>query len=285
MATIRVIKTRIKAVGTIKKIANALEVVSLTRLRRIEAMTLQAKAYFDTIRELVGSVSEHLVYEAHPLLRPRKEVKKIGLIIITSDKGLCGSFNANIYREINTLQSNYPRHGVEFIAIGRKGATFTKRKGWRITKEYFSTLKDHDYIQSAAEISAYAAQAFLAKDIDEFHILFNEFRQHLLGKARLLKLLPLKVEGFTVKRVRDYIYEPSPYRVLDRMLQEYLSNQIAQAILESGAAEEMARMVAMKQACDSADEAIEKMSLQYHKARQAQITKELVEIATAAEVA
>jgi F-type H+-transporting ATPase subunit gamma len=284
MPNVRAIKTRIDAIAKIKKIANAIQVVALTRLRQVEQRTVNAKAYFDIIRELVFDMAKNLIYEAHPLLKPRKQIKRMAVIMITSDKGLCGGFNANIFKNFKEFISDKPSGDIDVYCVGKKGTGFLKRKGIKAHKEYSSSIKNNDYINTAAEIINEVSLKFLGKEADEVYILYNRFKMHVLGTANMLKILPVRTEDFSIKRVRDYIYEPTPYIALERILKEYMINQLAQAILESSASEEMARMMAMKQACDNADKTIEKLNLKYHKARQAQITRELVEIAAASEV-
>jgi len=284
MATPREIKLRIGAVEKIRKIASALEVVSLTRLRRIETKTEKAGRYFDSIRELAFDISNNLVYEAHPFLRarPEEKIKRRAIIAVSSDKGLCGDFNTNITREINLLLSEKNGAGLVVFAIGKKAGSFLRRKGLAPKAEYASSSKDIDYMNVGSEIAAMVADMFLKKDIDEAVIIYNRFKRQFLGRPRRLRILPLKIKGFSIKRVRDYMYEPGPYAVLDRLLMRYIANQIGQVILESGAAEEMARMLAMKKARDNAEEAIGALNRTYHKQRQMRITRELIDIATAA---
>lgn len=282
MATLRDIKVRIGAIKKIEKIANALQIISLTRLRKIEAKTESARYYFDAIRNLAFDISNNLVYEAHPFLRPRKVIKKCALLVLSSDKGLCGDFNTNIERELENLLSKNAEKELIAVSIGKKGCYFLKKEKVEVKKEYNSSMRSIDYLKVGREITGYLAEMFLKREIDEVTVIYNQFKKQFLGKSRTLAILPFKIEGFLVKRVRDYIYEPTPYLVLEELLKEYIANQIAQVILESNAAEEIARMLAMKQARDNADEAIEKLTLTYHKQRQMSITRELIDITTAA---
>ncbi len=282
MPTLREVKTRIQAVKKIERIATALEVVSLTRLKKIEAKTERARVYFDVIRELAFDISQNLVYEAHPFLKERTKIKNYCLIVVSSDKGLCGEFNANIARELKNLLQKPDAELIHTISIGKKGTQALKKLGVKTQKEYNSSLRNMDYLERSSEIASSIADLFLQRKIDKVVNVYNEFKKQFLGKPKVLKILPLKLEGFSIKRVRDYIYEPSPYSVLEELLKEYLANQIGQVILESNAAEEIARMLAMKKARDNADEAIKGLNLSYHKQRQMRITRELIDIATAA---
>lgn len=283
MPTLREIKSRIEAVKKIEKITNALEIVALTRLRKIEAKTEKARDYFNAIRNLTFDISRNLIYEAHPFLKARRMIKKEFFLVATSDKGLCGDFNTNMERELRAVLSDKKDVKISVISLGRKGSIFLKKMGIKTESEYRSSLKNADYVKLGAEIGSYIAEKFLKREIDEASIIYNQFKRQFLGKPRILKILPLKIEGFSVKRVKDYIYEPEPYSVLEALLREYIANQIGQVILESNAAEEIARMLAMKQARDNAEEAIDKLGLSYHKQRQMRITRELIDIATAAE--
>ncbi len=282
MATAREIKSRIGAIEKIKKIASALEIVALTRLRKIEEKTERARHYFDVIRELAFDISKNLVYEAHPFLRPRKEIKKYAVIILSSDKGLCGDFNTNIERNFKSFLSGRAGREVIAVSIGRKGSAFLRKIGVHAISGYNSSLKSIDYARLGLEVTNRLSEMFLKREIDEVVVVYNQFKKQFLGRPRIFSILPLKMEGFSVRRVRDYEYEPAPYAVLETLLKEYMANQIGQIILESNAAEEIARMLAMKNARDNADETINTLNLSYHKQRQMRITRELIDITTAA---
>jgi len=227
-------------------------------------------------------VSNNLIYEAHPFLRERKQKKNTAVILITSDKGLCGNFNANIFNAFRENFLDYSGREITGISVGKKGEGFLRRNNIKtIGLEFTSSSRSNDYIDIAVKITEEVARLYLEREIDELVVIYNKFKLQFLGKASVAKLLPIKLEGFKVKRVRDYIYEPTAYALLDKLLKEYLINQIGQTILESITSEEMARMLAMKQACDNANEVINKLNLSYHKARQANITRELIEITTA----
>jgi len=282
MATPKEIKLRIGAVEKIKKIASALEVVAFTRLKKIEEKTENARHYFDAIHELAFDMSKNLLYEAHPFLRARKEIKNYVAIVLSSDKGLCGDFNTNIERNFKIFLSKKQNHKGLAISVGKKGASFLKKAGVDVLNEYNSSLRSINYAGVSIDITNRLSNMFLKREIDEVVVVYNQFRRQFLGKPRIFRLLPLKIESFSVRRVRDYEYEPAPYMVLETLLKEYMANQLTQVILESNAAEEIARMLAMKKARDNADETINELNLQYHKQRQMRITRELIDITTAA---
>jgi len=279
MPTLKSIKNRITSIEKIRKIANAMEVVALTRLRRIERKTEDARGYFDMIRNLMYDVAKNLIYEAHPFLIERKQIKKTAVILIASDKGLCGNFNTTISNAFEGFLSNSLNKDIIGISVGKKAEGIFKRHNIEMAEPAIpSSLKSQDYIETSVGIVEKVSGMYIEKTIDELVIIYNKFKLQFLGKAETIRLLPLKLEGFRIKRVRDYIYEPTAYTVWEQLLKEYLVNQIGHIILESNASEEMARMLAMKQARDNANEAIGKLNLSYHKARQANITRELVEI-------
>lgn len=294
MATLRAIKNRITSVEKIRKIANALEIVALTRLRRMQQDTIAARDYFDRIRELLFDMASNINFKSHPFLEgigdyleERRLAKAIGIISIFSDKGLCGDFNANLINRFLGFCSNYKDKRIKVAIIGKKGVRYLKqRKTYEILSSHSVTDKQ-TLEKGILDIAQSLIEGFLRGDIDEIYLLYSKFRLHLLGEVKIIKLLPFvldKVEPQGEEQYhRDYIYEPSAYAVFDSLVREYIVNQIHQGILESRCAEEMSRMLAMKSATDNADEMIGKLRLTYHKSRQAQITKELTEVISAAE--
>ena len=283
MPTLGQIKTRIGAVAKIKKIADAMEIVALTRLRRIQENTVNARSYFNEIRQLLFSLGKSLVFEAHPALRAHKDVKACGLVVISSDRGLCGNFNSNIFKKYREFFSTHRDKKIVVVSIGKKGTNFLKNKE-RVApiKSTASSLKEGS-IDNAAEISKTLLEMYIREEIDELYLIYNQFKLQFLGASMCERLFPLQPVDST-KEVKDYIFEPSPFSVMDSLVKEYISNQIEQAVLESNTAEEMARMLAMKQAKDNARDLTNSLELVYHKTRQAQITRELMDIISAAEV-
>jgi len=265
MANPKRVKNRITAIGKIKKIANALEIVALTRLRRIEISTMAARGYFDRIRDVLFGMAGSINFKFHPFLRARSPVKCVGVIAIFSDKGLCGNFNANVAIKLFEFISKLAGKTVRTVIIGKKGAK---------------------YIKDAS--SASFIEDFLAGTIDEVFLLYSRFRLHLLGEVKIVKLLPVVPDEKAEREdrlARDYIYDPGAFSVFDKLAREYIANQIQHGKLESKCAEEMSRMLAMKSASENADEVLAKLELAYNKDRQASITRELTEIIAAAEAA
>ncbi|MEA3328632.1 MAG: ATP synthase F1 subunit gamma [Candidatus Omnitrophota bacterium] len=280
MATLREIKQKIGSIGKIGRVTNALEIVSLNRIKKIESVTLNCRFYFEKIREVVFGVADNVIYQSHPLLEKR-DIKTTGLIVVASDKGLCGGFNSSIFEKFREFTSSEDLK-IKLVCFGRKGANFFKSGNKTELLRCFNSSIKKEPLADCREIALELSGMFIDKKIDSLHIIYNKFRTHLLGKAVVAQLLPVGLERQKkIKRVRDYRYEPSVGDVLDGLLKEYLVSQIYQTILESNTAEEMARMFAMKQASDNAKEIIDRLILNYHKTRQAVITKEILDIMAA----
>lgn len=296
MSKLSGIKERAGSVEKIKKITGALEVVALTRLRRQQKNTINARPYSQKLREMVFDISGKVAQREHPLLQstvipvPAKagkagihKIRNVNIILITSDKGLCGGFNNNLITKADDFYNKKRHLTLKFIAIGKKGYNFFTSRGAEI-KDYIFNLNRNDEIlrMDIYRLADKLIEEFLAGELDEVHIIHSNFKLQLLGEVKILKLLPIKLEnnpGIGVKR--DYIYEPASFEVFDMLLREYLRNQILHAVIESKTSEEMARMVAMKQATDSADELIKNLMLNFHKERQRAITRELIDIVNA----
>lgn len=273
MATLRAINNRIGGIRKIQRIANALEVVAATKLRRRERLVVASRPYALGLREILENLMKK-AREKHPLMEKRSDGETV-LVVLTSDRGLCGAFNNNVIESVKKLSwTARPK----LIVVGRKGISYFSRKGYHIVAQY-RDLKDEDIGPTTQDITAKIISLYTEEPIKGIVLLYNMFRLHLIGKVSELQLLPVEVEGEETL-LTDYLYEPSPDAVLDKVLSAYIAEEIRQIILESRASEEMARMVAMKIARDNADELIEKLSLDYHKTRQAGITKEMIELAT-----
>ncbi|MEA3560178.1 MAG: ATP synthase F1 subunit gamma [Candidatus Omnitrophota bacterium] len=278
------IKQRINSIGKIGRITSALQIVSLNRIKKIESTTLGCRFYFEKIKEVVFSIGDNTIYQSHALLEKR-DLKTVGLIVVTSDKGLCGGFNSDIFRKFQEFISPLRNVKIKLVCFGRKGIFFFKSENSAELLRSFDSSIKKEPLSNCRDISSELADMFINKKIDSLHIIYSKFRMHLLGKVAVEQLLPVGLKKQKkISRVRDYMYEPCPEVVLDKLFREYLAAQVYQAILESNTAEEMARMFAMKQASDNAKEVIRKLTLSYHKTRQTVITKEILDIITASNV-
>ena len=284
MANLRDIKKRIKSVKNTQQITKAMKMVSAAKLRRAEESVKQARPYANKMLGVLSSLALRADSSAHPLLA-RREVKKVAVIVITSDRGLCGAFNSGIIKKADSFlrlnQMNYEAIGLTIV--GRKAADHYKRNGGQINKEHTNILYGFGY-HTAAGIASDIINAYTNEEVDEVYLLYNEYKSALVQEATMERLLPITpLEGETEMSEVDYIYEPNKDSILEEILPKHVEIQVYRALLESIASEHGARMAAMDSATRNAKEMIGRLTLYYNRARQATITKELVEIVSGAE--
>lgn len=284
MANLRDIKKRIKSVKNTQQITKAMKMVSAAKLRRAEESVKQARPYANKMLGVLSSLALRADSSAHPLLA-RREVKKIAVLVITSDRGLCGAFNSGIIKKADSFlrlnKMNYESIGL--TVVGRKAAEHYKRSGAQISKEHTNILYGFGY-HTAAEIARDIINAYTNEEVDEVYLLYNEYKSALVQEATMERLLPINpLEGETEISAVDYIYEPNKDSILEEILPKHVEIQVYRALLESIASEHGARMAAMDSATRNAKEMIGRLTLYYNRARQATITKELVEIVSGAE--
>ncbi|WP_322795775.1 ATP synthase F1 subunit gamma [Tepidiforma sp.] len=283
MATIRQLRRRIQSVKNTAKITNALQLVAASKMRRAQDRALQAKPYSEKLRTVIAGLAAAMVdpeRPAHPLLVTR-EVKNIGLLHITPDRGLCGGLNANLNRSAGTWVA-MQHEPVDVVAVGKKGRDFFIRAHVHVVAE-FTELGDYPAQSDAASIARLIMNDYLEGVIDRVYISYPEFVSTAVQRPVIRQLLPIEPpqmaegddgEGFA----QDYIFEPSPQEVLAQLLPRYVEMQVYEAILQNAASFQSAQMVAMKNATDNANEITRELTLTYNKARQEQITKELLDI-------
>jgi F-type H+-transporting ATPase subunit gamma len=282
MASLKSIKKRIGSVKNTMQITKAMKMVSAAKLRRAQENVIAARPY----AKKLGSVLEKLAVSGgaadHPLLQREKTGKAL-LIVITSDRGLCGGFNAAICkfaeRFIKENSAELPQ--LSLMTIGRKGFEYLKNRA-NVAKNHTNVLSNLNY-QTAALIAQEVIGGYLAGDYSEVHLLFNAFKSVMSQDLTCVRLLPITPPGHEEEFRPEAIYEPSKEDLLTELLPKHIEVQIFQALLESLAAEHGARMTAMDSAAKNATEMIGKLTLQYNRARQAAITKELLEIISGAE--
>jgi F-type H+-transporting ATPase subunit gamma len=288
MANLRAIRKRIGSVKSTQQITKAMKMVSAAKLRRAQDAITAARPYARKLREVVQALSGRAGADAHPLLTSREEVRRLGLLVVTSDRGLCGSFNSGLLRTVQRFlrEDGAGYEEVVIHVVGRKGRDFFRRRDVRIEKDYVGVLGQLSYAN--AEIMAHdLVEAFTEARVDEVRIVFNEFRSPISQIPRFERLFPIAVEeGGAVAEGApdiDYLYEPSRNEILATLLPKYVEMQIFRSLLESVAGEHGARMSAMDSATRNAKEMISSLTLQMNRARQAAITKELSEIVSGAE--
>jgi len=287
MANLRAIRKRIGSVKSTQQITKAMKMVSAAKLRRAQDAITAARPYARMMREVVQAVAGRAGTDAHPLLTAR-EGKKLALLVVTSDRGLCGSFNAGLtraaYRFINEHRDRYEE--ISLFVVGRKGRDFFRRREITIRKEYLGVLgavsRHH-----AETIGNDLVGGFLAEEFDEVQIVFNEFRSAISQVIRFEKLFPFALETAGEPKAGgsdvDYLYEPGQKEILASLLPKYVETQIFRVLLESVAGEHGARMTAMDSATNNSVDMIARLTLQMNRARQATITTELSEIVSGAE--
>ena len=284
MASGKEIRTKIKSVENTRKITKAMEMVAASKMRKAQDRMLKARPYGEKIRRVAAHLSHALSEYKHPFLEKRDQIKKVGIILVTSDKGLCGGLNTNVLRQlVNKMRElDGQKVDVQVTAIGSKGFAFLQRNGAKVVSHAIG-LGDNPHIDSLIGPVKVQIDAYNAGEIDELHIAYTRFVNTMRQEPVVEQLLPLAGDTVGSESSRwDYVYEPDAKSVIDDLLVRYLEALVYQSVAENIASEQSARMVAMKAASDNAKNVIEELKLVYNKTRQAAITKELSEIVSGA---
>ena len=284
MATLRDIRRRIRSVESTQKITKAMKLVAAAKLRRAQDRILQARPYATKMAELLSSLVARTEAEAHPLLA-RRTTGRRRLVIITADKGLCGAFNSNVLRASLAFLREAGDTDVTLVVVGKKARDFYRRRQWSVKSEMLGFFDRLAY-SHAQELAGLLMRDYLADEVDEVHLVYNEFRSVAVQRVRREQLLPIEAERVVARDQApggDYIYEPSPEAILASLLPRHVMTQVYRALMESVAGEYGARMTAMEAASKNAKEMIDVLTIQYNKARQERITKELLDIVGGAE--
>jgi F-type H+-transporting ATPase subunit gamma len=282
MASLRDIKRKIQAVDKTKQITRAMNMVAAAKLKSAQSRMENFRPYAEKFMEVLNSVALRVNPKAHPLLAVR-EAKKVRVIMMTSDRGLCGAFNTNVIRAVEGFirhRTTQQGQAVSMVAVGRKGRDYFRRKA-NIVDARADVFKQFD-ISTAADLGESLISSFINEEYDELYIAFNEFRNIASQRPRIIRLLPIASPESGVQlepegRV-DYTYEPSEEALIDELLPSYLRITVFRAMLETAAGENGARMVAMENATSNCEEMIESLTLKFNKARQQAITAELMDI-------
>jgi len=289
MASLIDIRRRLRSVKSTQQITKAMKMVAAAKLRRAQDRVIGARPYAKLLSDVLAPVTAQAGELKHPLLAVRPE-KKVIVMVVAGDRGLCGAFNTNVHRATAHLIASHPDWTeVRLLPVGKKAVEYWKRRKYPFTeKTYPAILGDLKYAH-AREIATFLAEEFLAERVDAVYIVVNEFRSILSQVVHVEKLLPLSPEGDDAKAEKkpsgppvDYLYEPDASSILAWLLPRYLEFTVYRALAESAAAEMGARMTAMDSASKNAGEIIDKLTLTYNRARQARITKELIEIVSGA---
>src|SRR6185295_5361356 len=284
MPSLQDIRRRIRGVRNTAQITKAMELVAASRMRRAQLRVLAARPYADTmssfIAELAAVAAGSSADDLHPLLEQRS-VDTVGIILLTTDRGLCGALNTNVIRRASELIAAQTQT-VELLTIGRKGQDFMARRGYTIFASV-TGLGDRPSYDQVIPIARNVMDSFMERRMDECYLVYPEFVSTLTQRPKVQKILPIAPEGDTPAKRVDYIFEPDPKSILEELLPRYVEVLIYEAILEMQASEQSARMVAMRNANQNAQDLIKDLTLGYNKTRQAAITREVTEIASAAE--
>jgi F-type H+-transporting ATPase subunit gamma len=287
MPSTRDIRRRIKSVKNTAQITKAMQMVAASKMRKAQQSALAGRPYATLMNAVLAQVTANAGDFTHPLLEKR-ELRTRAVIVVSSDKGLAGALNGNLLREV----ARFDKNSTVFITAGRKGSQFVARTQRKLAAEF--TYKDAPMFSEARAISRFAQDLFLKGEADQVDIVFTNFMSTLVQKPEVRTLLPVgEMKGVTagldgegtgedlVVGATEFLFEPGPADVLGSLLPHYLNFQVFQVLLEAKASEHSARMVAMKNATDNAKQLIKDLTLEYNKLRQANITKELLEITSA----
>lgn len=281
------IKRRIKSVSSTRQVTKAMEAVSASKMRKSVQRALTSRNYSSLGWQLIQNLARVSDESKHPLLNKRQEIKNILVIFITSDKGLCGGLNSQVIRQLMNFFKTHTDKNIEVLAIGKKGQRILKKINKNVIGAY-DKLSEQPTLKALQPIARTALEGYVSGKYDQVQIIFTDFKSALAQKPLTRQLLPLinmdelvgadQDKTAEKKDITEYIFEPDPERLLEFVLPRLLEVQIYQALLESSASEHSSRMLAMRNATDSATEMIKALNLNYNQARQASITQEIAEI-------
>ncbi len=288
MATLREIRARIKGIKTTQQVTRAMKMVAAAKLRRSQDAVLQARPYAFKMRQLLESLSQKIDTSQFPLLSQRKEVKSVLVIAVTADRGLCGAFNSNLFKiahqVIDVEYAHLLKAGmVKMICVGKRSVEHFVKGGYQVVGEYGGIFSKLEFA-SAKAIAEQATKMYLNGEVDRVVVIYNEFKSLLASKLKTDVFLPIVPSEKLSEPLAggDYIYEPSLEVLVNELVPRHLATQIWRILLESFAAEQAARMMAMDSATENAKELLRTLSITYNRARQAAITKEIIEIVSGA---
>lgn len=288
MATLRDIRNRIKAVKSTQKITKAMKMVAAAKLRRSQDAIVNARPYARRISDLMKRLIIATGNFEHELVKER-DVKNVAVLIVTSDKGLCGSFNPNVLKETEAfLHDNYQNYiqsqNVKYFIVGKKGNDAYSYQSYPVNKKYVGVFSPHLEHRTAQDILNDLQSGYLNEEFDKLFVIYNEFKNVIQQKVVCEQLLPIPITETDLKEMKnvEYIYEPNKLAILESTVPQFLVSQIWRVLLESQAAFYAAQMSAMDNATENASELITQLELSYNRARQASITTELLDIVSGA---
>lgn len=285
MAGAKEIRTKIASVKNTQKITKAMEMVATSKMRKTQERMAASRPYSETIRKVISHIAKGSIGYKHPFLTER-DIKKVGYLVVSTDRGLCGGLNINLFKAtLNEFKTWKDKDvSVELGLVGSKGVSFYQNLGLNVRSQV-TGLGDNPEMERIVGAVNEMINAFRSGEVDVVYVAYNRFENTMSQKTVIAQLLPLPKlddDELDTKGSWDYIYEPNPQVLLDSLLVRYLETQVYQAVVDNLASEQAARMVAMKAATDNAGTLIDELQLVYNKARQASITNELNEIVAGA---
>lgn len=280
------LRRRIRSVKNTQQITSAMKMVAASKLRRAQQKVIASRPYSSLLREmlagLLDSLPEGSAVLQHPLLA-RREEKRISLLLISGDKGLCGAFNSNVFRAAESFLSKKAGAELDLALIGRRGRDYYKRTNRQVTGEWVDLFSKPIEFAAAKKIAGQLIERYTREEVDAVYLLYNEFKSVLSQKVLLAPLLPIRPAGGNEGARQEYIYEQAPETIFRDLLPRYIEVSVYHAMLESAAAEHASRMTAMDAATRNAGEMIEKLTLHLNRVRQASITNDLIEVISGAQ--
>ena len=276
-ANMKEIKERIDSVKNTSQITNAMNIVSSTKFKKFQVLTLKSRNYAYAVNEAFDNLVASLKGNKVVIFDGKPEVRRVGIIVMTSDRGLCGSFNSNTFRRLESMRKQFEKEGkdVSVVTIGRKAKEYCKNRDINVDSEYTQMIPETMF-ETGKKISEDVVQFYLNDFYDEVYMIYSKFVSAVEYNIQVEKLLPIeKKEGLPTK---EYVFDPSEEEVLNSFVPQVLNIKLYQSLLENSASEHSARMSAMKQANDNASEMIRNLEVQYNRERQGKITQELTEI-------
>lgn len=277
MANLKEIRSRITSIGSTMQITNAMKMVSAAKLKKAQDTIEQMRPYAEKLRELMSNVSSSTEGSVGGKYTEEREVNKVLLVVVTSNRGLAGAFNSNVVKEVNrAIENEYKGKSVKVLTIGKKGHDLLK-KTQEVHANHAELWDDFNFANSA-DIAKEIMEAFANNEYDEVRVIYNQFKNAATQIIKNEQFLPIAIEGTTDVAQADYIFEPNKEQILLDLIPKTLQTQLYKALADSNASEHGARMTAMHKATDNADELQRELKLVYNKARQAAITNEITEI-------
>jgi len=282
MANLKNIRSQIKSVTSIQKVTKAMKMVAAAKLRKSQENMEKARPYSERLKNLIADLINDVDRSLMPSLEKRKNIKKIGFVVVTADRGLAGSFNTNIIKKTEQEINKIGKDNAELFCIGKKGYEHFHKRNYSIINHYKDFWMSLNYKQ-AIEMGNNVINAYANKKIDSVYVIYNYFKN--VGSQKLIheQLLPLDFDQNEKKKNNEIIYEPSKIEIVKSLIPKYFNTQIWQYLLESFASEQAARMLAMENATENAKDMINDLNLEFNKARQTAITTEMLEIVGGAE--